>query len=231
MRLKKLAKIFTVAMVTAHAAAVCVAMSACSGAKTLTGSYSKHSYQSYTIGVEWHFVTSYQLDLFSDDTYVLTYKMDFFGTDYEGRGYEEVVTSGSYTSAESSDGSVSHLDVTLEQADTVIYNINGKLATLANMMIGKTGGNAFVLNSGKWNATMASNYALMQGEGTSFDSDDAAKEDFLSKYGIGYTVTIEEPALEEENPSLNAQIVTIATSEDTTLLLMDAIIDQYAQYM
>lgn len=44
MRLKKLAKIFTVAMVTALAAAVCVAMSACSGSsKTLTGSYSKHS--------------------------------------------------------------------------------------------------------------------------------------------------------------------------------------------
>lgn len=230
MKGKKLAKILTVAIATALVSAFAAGLTACSGdgeAKTITGSYSTHSYQSFTLGVEWDMVTSYQLDLFSDDTYVLTYKMDFFGTDYEGRGYEEVVTSGSYTSAESSDGSVAHLDITLEQADTVIYNISGKLATFVSSAIGKTGGNAFVLNSGKWNATMTSNYALMLGEGTSFDSDDAAKQDFLSKYGMGYSVTIEEPALEEENTSLNAQIVTIESNESTPLMLMGVVIDQY----
>lgn len=220
-RFKKLAKLLTIALATSLVAAICVAMSACSGSeKTLTGSYSKHSYGAITTGVEWYVVTSYQLDLFSAETYVLSYKIDLFGTDYEGRGFEEVVTTGNYSSVASADGDASHLDVTLEQANSVSYNINGKLATIVKMAFNKTGGSAFVLNSERWNSTMTSNYALMQDEGVTFGSDDEAKNAFMDTYGMGYTITIEEPALEEANTSLNAQIVSIEADEDTTLLFM-----------
>ena len=120
----------------------------------------------------------------------------------------------------SADGDASHLDVTLEQANSVSYNINGKLPTIVKMAFNKTGGSAFVLNSERWNSTMTSNYALMQDEGVTFGSDDEAKNAFMDTYGMGYTITIEEPALEEANTSLNAQIVSIEADEDTTLLFM-----------
>ena len=48
----------------------------------------------------------------------------------------------------------------------------------------------------------------MQDEGVTFGSDDEAKNAFMDTYGMGYTITIDEPALEEANTSLNAQIVS-----------------------
>ena len=204
MRLKKLAKIFTVAMVTALAAAVCVAMSACSGAKTLTGSYSKHSYSHFpTEQVDWDQIDSYMLQLYSDNTYTLTCKTEYFGTDYEGRGLTEIVTAGDYSSVASADGDVSHLDLTLSAANTVIYSSSGKVASYS--------GGAGTLNTEKWNSAMTNFYATVSG--AEYGSDEEAKSAFIDAYGAGYNVTIEEPSLDPENTSLVARIVTIEKAE------------------
>ena len=206
MKAKRLAKMLTVALATALVAAACAVMGACSGSnKTLTGSYSYHTYEHMVYGssVDWDVVNTSLLQLYSDDTYVLTVTSDLFGTDYEGRGLTETITSGTYTSVASVDGDPSHLDVTLNAATTVIYTTSGKIAT----------NGVFTLNSEKWNAKMTENYKLIAEKGAATDSDDAAKQSFIEQFGGGYTVTIQEPSLDAENPSLYATIISITAAE------------------
>ena len=208
MKGKKLAKILTVAIATALVSAFAAGLTACSGdgeAKTITGSYSYHTYEHMVYGssVDWDVVNTSLLQLYSDNTYVLTVSRDLFGTDYEGRGLTETITVGTYTSAASADGDASHLDVTLNAATSVIYTTSGKIAT----------NGSFTLNSEKWNAKMAENYKLIAEEGASTDTDDAAKQAFVAQFGGGYTVTIQEPSLDPENPSLYATIISIAAAE------------------
>ena len=205
MKAKRLVKVLTVALATALVAAACVVMGACSGSnKTITGSYSYHKYSEMTAAsLGWKIVDSYTLETYSDDSYVLTYKQDYFGDDYEGRGLKITVTTGTFTSTASADGDTTHLDLTLSAADTVIYTASGKIAT----------NGVFTLNSEKWNAKMTENYKLIAEEGAATDSDSAAKDSFIEQYGGGYTVTIQEPSLDAEVPSLFAQIISITAAE------------------
>ena len=204
MKAKRLAKMLTVALATALVAAACVVMGACSGSgKTLTGSYSYHKYSEMAYGLGWKIVDSYTLETYSDDSYVLTYKQDYFGDDFENRGLNFTVTTGTYTSTASADGDTTHLDLTLSAADTVIRIESGKIAQ----------NGIFTLNSEKWNSKMTESYTLLAGEGASFDSDDAAKEAFIAQFGGGYTVIIQEPSLDAEVPNLFAQIISITGAE------------------
>lgn len=204
MKVKKLAKILAVVLATALASALAVGLTACSGSsKTLTDSYSYHTYSEIAYGLGWKIVDSYTLETYSDDSYVLTYKQDYFGDDFENRGLNFTVTTGTYTSTASADGDATHLDLTLSAADTVIRTESGKIAQ--NGM--------FTLNSEKWNSKMTESYTLLAGEGASFDSDDAAKEAFIAQFGGGYTVTIQEPSLDAEVPNLFAQIISITAAE------------------
>ena len=204
MKAKRLAKMLTVALATALVAAACVVMGACSGSgKTLTGSYSYHKYSEMAYGLGWKIVDSYTLETYSDDSYVLTYKQDYFGDDFENRGLNFTVTTGTYTSTASADGDTTHLDLTLSAADTVIYTASGKIAT----------NGVFTLNSEKWNAKMTENYKLIAEEGAATDSDSAARDSFIEQYGGGYTVTIQEPSLDAEVPNLFAQMISITAAE------------------
>ena len=204
MKAKKLAKILTVALATALASALVVGLTACNGSdKKLTGSYSYHKYSEMAYGLGWKIVDSYTLETYSDDSYVLTYKQDYFGDDFENRGLNFTVTTGTYTSTASADGDTTHLDLTLSAADTVIRTESGKIAQ----------NGIFTLNSEKWNAKMTENYKLIAEEGAATDSDSAAKDSFVEQFGGGYTVTIQEPTLDAEVPNLFAQIISITAAE------------------
>ena len=204
MKAKRLAKILTVALATALASALVVGLTACNGSdKKLTGSYSYHKYSEMAYGLGWKIVDSYTLETYSDDSYVLTYKQDYFGDDFENRGLNFTVTTGTYTSTASADGDTTHLDLTLSAADTVIRTESGKIAQ----------NGIFTLNSEKWNAKMTENYKLIAEEGAATDSDSAAKDSFVEQFGGGYTVTIQEPTLDAEVPNLFAQIISITAEE------------------
>ncbi len=204
MKAKRLAKILTVALATALASALVVGLTACNGSdKKLTGSYSYHKYSEMAYGLGWKIVDSYTLETYSDDSYVLTYKQDYFGDDFENRGLNFTVTTGTYTSTASADGDTTHLDLTLSAADTVIRTESGKIAQ----------NGIFTLNSEKWNAKMTENYKLIAEEGAATDSDSAAKDSFVEQFGGGYTVTIQEPTLDAEVPNLFAQIISITAAE------------------
>ena len=204
MKAKRLAKILTVALATALASALVVGLTACNGSdKKLTGSYSYHKYSEMAYGLGWKIVDSYTLETYSDDSYVLTYKQDYFGDDFENRGLNFTVTTGTYTSTASVDGDTTHLDLTLSAADTVIHTESGKIAQ----------NGIFTLNSEKWNAKMTENYKLIAEEGAATDSDSAAKDSFVEQFGGGYTVTIQEPTLDAEVPNLFAQIISITAAE------------------
>ena len=204
MKAKRLAKILTVALATALASALVVGLTACNGSdKKLTGSYSYHKYSEMAFGLGWKIVDSYTLETYSDDSYVLTYKQDYFGDDFENRGLNFTVTTGTYTSTTSVDGDTTHLDLTLSAADTVIHTESGKIAQ----------NGIFTLNSEKWNAKMTENYKLIAEEGAATDSDSAAKDSFVEQFGGGYTVTIQEPTLDAEVPNLFAQIISITAAE------------------
>lgn len=211
MKIKKAAKTLMVVLAAALVALMAIVLTSCGApAKTLTGQYSKHTYVNFNYGVDWKQVTSYELQTYSDNTYVLTHKVDYFGSeDQEGRGLMITVSTGTFTFVASEDGDPAHLDLVLSKADTVIRNESGKMASATGQKVG-----AFTLYSNNWTAKSTEFFKSYVGEeAATFTTDDEAKETFIAKFGMGYKVTVQDPALDPDNPGLFASIVSIEVAE------------------
>lgn len=144
--------------------------------------------------LKWYNNDNYTLELDKDGTYQLTIHSDYFGgDDKESRGGTTSIFIGKYTSTQSEDGETSHLDVSLEAAERIIFEAHGKVGM-------GYGGNIYI-DTANWTDAMTAIY----------DKDNAEKgaEDFLAANAKAITVTVEDPSLDPEDSTLVYRITEV----------------------
>ena len=177
-------------------AAILCAMSlcACGGEKAALDKFYVTTVVGKIDAMNWFNNDNYTLELNTDGTYQLTIHQDYFGgEDKESRGGMTSVFFGKYTSKESEDGEKSHLDVSLEAAERIIFEAHGKIGMAY-------GGNVY-LDTANWTDAMTAIY----------DKDNGTKgaEDFLAANAKALTVTVEDPALDPEDTTLVNRITEV----------------------
>lgn len=145
----------------------------------------------------WYTVELFSLQVNNNDTYQLIYHTNRFGgEDLDMRGVRTITYSGKCTSAASSDGEPSHLDISLEAPTQITWEQHGKgfsrVATLPGV---------FFLNTSAWTDDMTAVY----------DPAGNAKKaaDFLTEFGKALTLTVEDSSLDKEDTTLSNRIVTL----------------------
>lgn len=195
--MKKNTKTLSLALATAVLA---LSLTACGGGSSSSGAI-KTTYNTiqseYIDAIGWYANEVYSLQLNDNDTYQLIYHTNRFGAeDLDMRGVRTITYSGKYTSAASADGEPTHLDVSLEVPTQITWEQHGKGFSRVETMPG-----TFFINTSSWTDQMTAAY----------DPEGNAKKsaDFLAQFGRAVTITVEDPSLDTEDPTLTYRIVTL----------------------
>lgn len=191
--MKKLIKALSLTMAVVL---LCLSLTACgekapSLSKVFTGGAA-----SYIDGIGWYNSDVYTLKLNSDNTYELTYQQYRFGTTDPGsKGLRTVIYTGKCSVGASADGWETHQDITLEPAEHIYFEQHekgyGRSAIPGHC----------VVDTNNWTAAMTE---LLDPENNALDA-----KAFLAEYAETLTITVEDPALDAEDPSLGYRIITL----------------------
>lgn len=200
---KKLAKTLCIAISTMLLALAMTACGGSAGGSKAAASSSAGIDTTYTTirsslieAMGWYTNEVYTLELNTDGTYQLIYHTNRFGgEDLDMRGVRTITYAGKYTSAASSDGEPSHLDVSLEAATQITWEQHGKGFTRVQTVPG-----IFFINTSAWTDAMTAAYDAAGSKGA---------EDFLAEFAKPLTITVENTALDLEDTTLTNRIVTI----------------------
>lgn len=144
--------------------------------------------------VGWYNSDVYTLKINADNTYELTYQEHRFGTTDPGiKGLRTIIYKGKCSSAASADGWETHVDYTLEPAESIFFEQHEKGYGRA-----KIAGHC-VIDTNNWTPEMT---ALLDPENNAMTA-----QDFLDQYAETLVVTVEDPSLDPEDSSLGYRII------------------------
>lgn len=168
------------------------------GSANVSKTYNLQGNVNYIDAIGWYHEEIYTLQLNSNDTYQLYFNTNRFGAeDCDMRGLRTIIYTGKYTSAASSDGEPSHLDVNLEAATQIVWEQHGKGFTRVDTLPG----DPLFFNTAEWTDAMTASY----------DPDGNAKgaSDFLAEFAKAMTITVEDPSLDTQDTTLTYRIVGV----------------------
>jgi len=198
-------KIFKLLSLTLAVALLCVSLASCGGSASLAKTYTGGT-ASYIDGIGWYRSDVYTLKLNSDNTYELTFQEYIFGTTDPGsKGLRTIIYTGKYSTAAAADGWETHQDVKLEPAERIYFEQHEKgygRSTISGHC---------VLDSANWTADMT---ALVDPDNNAMDA-----KAFLAAYAEALTITVEDPSLDVEDPSLGYRVLN---PESISLKLLTA---------
>ena len=191
--MKKLVKALSLSMAVVL---LCLTLSACGEKAATLSKVFTGGEASYIDGIGWYSSDVYTLKLNSDNSYELTYQEYIFGTTDPGsKGLRTVIYTGKYTAGASADGWETHQDVKLEPAASIYFEQHekgyGRSAISGHC----------VVDTNNWTAAMTE---LLDPENNAMDA-----KAFLAAYAEALTITVEDPSLDAEDPSLGYRIVTL----------------------
>ena len=126
----------------------------------------------------WYNSDVYTLKINADNTYELTYQEHRFGTTDPGiKGLRTIIYKGKCSSAASADGWETHVDYTLEPAESIFFEQHEKGYGRA-----KIAGHCLI-DTNNWTP------------------------DFLGQYAEPLVVTVEDPSLDPEDSSLGYRVI------------------------
>ena len=147
----------------------------------------------YVDSVGWYFVNDTTLIVDQEaGTYQVIYKSDIFGTTDPGvKGIKNIIYAGTCTVAPSADGETSHLDITIDTVDSILFEQHEK--AWGRQVLNYS----MVLNTAAWDEVMEDMYG---------DSAEA----FLANHQdlAGAVITVEDLALDYDDTTLVNKIVT-----------------------
>ena len=190
---KKIAKLLSLSLALVL---LCTSLSACGKSESGPSKIYTGGTAAYLDGVGWYDSVVDTLKLNADGSYELTYQLYRFGTTDPGsKGLRTVIYTGTYTTAAAADGWETHRDVTLAPATHIYFEQHEKgfgRAAIAGHC---------VIDTDNWTADMTT---LLDPENNAMDA-----EAFLTEYAETITVTVEDPSLDTEDPSLGYRILEL----------------------
>ena len=169
---------------------------------TFVASYDISQYHKID-AVGWYVVDDYQLLTYSNSTYRLVYTEDMFGQiddGFETKGHRVLVTEGTYTTVESSDGIDGHIDISLSASPIVFGYQHDKGYSRSTDILGTT----TFIDTSNWTSAMTDATSAAYPNGAS---------DVLTKYGSAKTVTAEDPSTFTEDSTLAYKLVTVPADD------------------
>lgn len=176
-------------------------------AKKFDAKYTSSAYSSIA-AMGWYTVNNYDLDTYTDNSFVLTTTTDIFGAvegGFETKGLRKVTVAGTFTSVAASDEVEGDFTLTLSAASRIYVAQWGK-AWGRNTDIMGTG----ILDTENWTDDMNDGGDNGVCHYVPADGSAASKEAFLaSDYGVSKTVTVQDPRKNTADATLAFKIVAL----------------------